>query len=325
MSITVQAWMDRLRQRVQEGSIVFNPVSGSDFFRRLYMNQPPPAVAVRMEARREPIPLTDMEREECRRIGERMARMMDQQLMDAFSAARSVRPPGAMRIRFRGGSELEVGPITEEQLYGVDEVPPRPPAVAVREICWEEVRREPFPSVIGLVSAAEPLRVRRTTYSLRVTGPTPERTYKVELVGTDRHVTVSDEVASMPDVARVLDHVSYALSHPRRRSGEEPEVCGYEVDRLEQQIKEHLRRIFVPSPYRPFSDGSRRPCVPFTPLPTCAQCGKTGLKQTYTSTRDQREICADCFEGLQDKGLAREQGQPMKKKARHPLDAWMDQ
>jgi len=60
-------------------------------------------------------------------------------------------------------------------------------------------------------------------------------------------------------------------------------------------------------------------------LPTCAQCGKTGLKQTYTSTRDQREICADCFEGLQDKGLAREQGQPMKKKARHPLDAWMDQ
>ena len=187
MSISVQAWMDRLRQRVQEGSIVFNPVSGSDFFRRLYMNQPPPAVAVRMEARREPIPLTDMEREECRRIGERLARMMDQQLIDAFNGTLS-----NTRIEVREG-QLRAVPISDEELY------------------------------------------------------------------------------------------------------------------------------------RPFSDGSRRPYVPFTPLPTCAQCGKTGLKQTYTSTRDQREICADCFEGLQDKGLAREQGQPMKKKARHPLDAWMDQ
>lgn len=57
--------------------------------------------------------------------------------------------------------------------------------------------------------------------------------------------------------------------------------------------------------------------------PTCAQCGKPNLNMTYTSTRDQREICVGCFDALQDKGLAREHGQPMRKKARHPLDAWM--
>ena len=64
---------------------------------------------------------------------------------------------------------------------------------------------------------------------------------------------------------------------------------------------------------------------PLVPQPSCAQCRKPNLNQTYTSTRDGREICAGCFEALQDKGLAREQGQPMKTKARHPLDAWMDE
>lgn len=51
------------------------------------------------------------------------------------------------------------------------------------------------------------------------------------------------------------------------------------------------------------------------PLPTCAECQKPELTQTYTSQRDGREICLACFEGRQAKGLAKE-------KKVHPLDAW---
>ncbi len=217
MSISVQAWMDRLRQRVQEGSIVFNPVSDSSFIRRLYMNQPPPDDPVRMEARRQPIPLTDQDVEESRRIGER----------HAHQAAR--RAGAATSLRMRNRAEA-----------------------------------------YELLLLAFPGRI------------------------------ASDYLALMQCALDVG-------------------LLDSELDRVADVIDTQF------SMYRPFSDGSRTPYVPFTPLPTCAQCGKTGLKQTYTSTRDQREICADCFEGLQDKGLAREQGQPLKKKARHPLDAWMEE
>ena len=71
----------------------------------------------------------------------------------------------------------------------------------------------------------------------------------------------------------------------------------------------------APSPhYRGELYPLRRPLRPT--LPTCAECGKAEIKQTYRSTRDQREICLDCFEGRKKNGLAKE-------KAVHPLDAWM--
>lgn len=162
-------------------------------------------------------------------------------------------------------------------------------------------------------------------------------TYRFEWKGTGRWVEVDEldlvdsmdltpiamTVAEKLVLPHLMMHNTRELSEasPDRRR-EAQQLC-HEVGHLVHDLISQL--IGRRSVYRPFSDGTRTPYVPFTPLPTCAQCGKTGLTQTYTSTRDQREICADCFEGLQDKGLAREQGQPLKKKARHPLDAWMEE
>ena len=56
--------------------------------------------------------------------------------------------------------------------------------------------------------------------------------------------------------------------------------------------------------------------APAIPKPTCAECGKKDLVQTYTSQRDGREICLSCFENRKATGLAKET-------TRHPLDAWM--
>lgn len=57
---------------------------------------------------------------------------------------------------------------------------------------------------------------------------------------------------------------------------------------------------------------------------TCADCQAGPLTEFHTSKRDGRTICQACFDKRADKGLAREAGQPIRKKTRHPLDAWME-
>jgi len=57
---------------------------------------------------------------------------------------------------------------------------------------------------------------------------------------------------------------------------------------------------------------------------SCASCHAESLDVYFTSQRDGRTLCQGCFDAQADKGLAKEQGQPMKTKTRHPLDAWME-
>lgn len=120
------------------------------------------------------------------------------------------------------------------------------------------------------------------------------------------------------DMARMMDDMimqafmaaAHHGPHAVTRTVDRPDLT---ADEIRSRYAQCQRMRFYPTNGEPIN------------RPSCAQCGKPNLNQTYTSTRDQRDICAGCFEGLQDKGLAREQGQPMKKKVRHPLDAWMEE
>lgn len=240
MSISVQAWMDRLRQRVQEGSIVVNPVSGSDFFRSLYMNAYPPP-----------------------------ARQWDEPEV-SLSIRAPIDPLGFYRIELDGTDRFV-------------------------EIDSELILYPRFDRIAFVRIVAQRLADHRLTPD-QVTEETRRATWLLE-----------DSIART-----LLNTLNRHLPGP----------TWFMVDEASEVTPEQWQRMLSmsrPSPSRHLWEMN-----PPAPLPSCAQCGKTGLKQTYTSTRDQREICADCFEGLQDKGLAREQGQPLKKKARHPLDAWME-
>lgn len=263
--------------------------------------------------------LTNEQLEEIDRIRDHMARAMDAEIMRAFTQSRR-RMPDNPRL------EIVMTPHGESAF-----------SRAIREayINGSGIRVETREGDLHVSSL--PAFSMHPPREVQVHHNFMRDCYKFELAGTDHFVEVAPEVLIDGIPERVVKEIAIRLTLPQR--GEITEQIRTEADAMARQLAPQIERLLESLRYRfrrttranpfamfhPFPDGTTRPYAPFTPLPTCAQCNKPGLKQTYTSTRDGREICAGCFEGLQDKGLAREQGQPLKKKARHPLDAWMDE
>ena len=104
-----------------------------------------------------------------------------------------------------------------------------------------------------------------------------QHTYRIDLEDEDIHVYALSR-ATLPSLEQLADRIEHAVWCQR---------VGHQV-----------------------------PWIPFTSLPTCAECKKEQIAQSYISQHDGREICLDCFEGRKAKGLAKE-------KTPHPLDAWM--